>query len=292
MRRRRTAILALTSALAALGAARAADTPPPATPGWTNPFKPFRITDGLYYVGSEDLAAYLITGKGGHILLDGGVAQNVPMELANIRALGFEPKDVKVLLNSHSHLDHAGVLAGLKAATGARLDASPEDAAVIERGGKGDFAFGDSAPYPAAKVDHLLKDGEKVTVGGVTLTAHFTPGHTKGCTSWSGRFVVDGKARDALFICSVSVLPQFKMQGDPRYPNQAADYEHTFATLKSLPCELFFGEHGGFYDMIGKRAKQQAGGPNPFIDPAGCRSYLDKGEAEFRRRLVADKAKG
>lgn len=289
---RRALIATLAFGLAALGAARAADTPPPPTPGWTAPYKPFKITDGLYYVGSADLAAYLVTGKGGHILLDGGVAQNVPMELANIKALGFEPKDVKVLLNSHSHLDHAGVLAGLKQATGARLYASPEDAAVIERGGKGDFAFGDSAAYPPAKVDRLLKDGETVTVGGASLTAHFTPGHTKGCTSWTGRFMVDGKPRQALFICSVSVLPQFRMQGDPKYPNQVADFEKTFATLKALPCELFFGAHGGFYDMAAKRARQDAGGPNPFIDPAGCKAYLDKGEAEFRRRLAADKARG
>jgi metallo-beta-lactamase class B len=276
--------------LPSLGLAQASGTPPPSTTAWTAPFKPFKITDGLYYVGSEDLAAYLITTSQGDFLLDGGVAQNAAMEIDNIRALGFEPKKVRVILNSHAHLDHAGALAGLKQATGAKIYASPADAEVIERGGKADFAFGDTAQFPPAKVDVRLKDGQSIRLGGVAMTPHFTPGHTKGCTSWSATFKVDGVPRQALFVCSVSALPQFNLAGDPNYPTQVADFEATFAKLKRLPCELFLGPHGNFYNMAAKRERQKAGGPNPFIDPAGCKAYIDTGEANFRRKLAADRA--
>jgi metallo-beta-lactamase class B len=276
-----------TAGLIGLYGVRAATALITAAKEWSLPNKPFKIAEGLYYVGSADLAAYLIKGGAqGDILLDGGVPENVHLVVGNIRALGFDPHRVRVLLNSHAHFDHAGALAGLKAATGAKLYVSPRDADVIEAGGHDDFAFGDAGLFPKAKVDHRLTDGETVRVGTAALTAHFTPGHTKGCTTWSGTFKVDGKPRHALFICSVSVLPMFKLVGDPKYPTQAQDFAATFARLKAMPCELFLASHANFYGMLAKRKAMDASpGTNPFVDPAGCKAYLERGEAEFKRRM-------
>jgi metallo-beta-lactamase class B len=256
-----------------------------ARPGDNEPVAPFAIAEGLYYVGASDIASYLIKTPAGLILIDGGYDTTAPQILANIKTLGFQPGQVKVLLSTHGHLDHAGGLAAIKAATGATLYASAADGQLMARGGKGDFFLGDRAAYPPVKADKTLVDGQKVSLGGVTLTAHLTPGHTKGCTTWTFPVKADGKLRQALVLCSNSVLDGYKLVNNPAYPTIAADYEHSYATWKALPCDIFLASHGQFYGLKEKRAAMTAGGPNPFVDPAGCTAFFEKGEASFRAEL-------
>lgn len=259
---------------------------------WGIPQEPFRIADNLYYVGDQDLAVYLIVTPKGLIVLDGGYVKTGPQVLANIRKLGFDPANIKILLNSHAHTDHAGGLAALKAASGAALFASARDKPYLESGGHDDPVLANLALFPAVKVDRLVTDGQKVSLGGVTLTAHLTPGHTPGCTTWSMPVKADGRLRQALFICSVTVLPMTHLSGPKAsWPGIAGDFDHSFKVLHALPCDVFLASHGGFYGMQAKRAALAANpkGPNPFIDPAGCKAYLDRGEATFRARLAAEK---
>jgi len=253
------------------------------------PQAPFRIADNLYYVGMSDVTSFLVVTRDGYILLDGGFDTSAPAILEHIRTLGFDPKKVKVLLNSHAHYDHAGGLAALKAATGATMMASAPDAPVLEAGGTNDFALKFS--FPPVKVDRIVRDGEAITLGGVSITAHVTAGHTKGCTTWTLPVTIDGKTQQALFLCSLSVLSEYRLIGDPNYPAQAADYERSFATLKALPCDVFLASHGMFFGLRGKLAKLQAGAkPSPFIDPQGCRTFLARAEDAFDQRLAACKA--
>ncbi|QUD87484.1 subclass B3 metallo-beta-lactamase [Phenylobacterium montanum] len=279
--------LRLFAPLVALAALALVATPAPAAvPGedlWSEPLAPFKIADNLYYVGSKELTAFLIVTPKGDILLDGGVPKNGPMVLDNVRALGFDPHDIKILINSHAHFDHAGPFAMLKQATGAQMVISRGDAPVIESGGETDFFF-HKRMFPPAKVDRVIDDGDTVSLGGVTLTAHITAGHTKGCTSWTLPVTVDGQAKQALFICSLTLLPGYRLTGDPGYPNLGADFARSIATLRAQRCDLFLASHGGFIDLLKKREAMLAGAKtNPFIDPAGCKAYIDHGEASLHR---------
>lgn len=283
------ATAAAVAIVAAAGAARSHDAPARTynNPAWTAPVEPFRMADRLYWVGSADLAAYLIdTGKG-FILLDTGVPEYAPTLLANIRKLGFDPKEVRILLNSHAHIDHAGGHAAVKAATGARLLASEADASLLERGGKDDFAWGDDLAFPAAKVDGLVRDGQQVRLGAVTLTAHLTPGHTKGCTTWTMPVRDGSRTRIAQFNCSMSA-PGYKFLSTPAYPNMAADYARSFSKVRTIPCDFFFSGHASSFDMDAKRAKLGRAGANPFVDPQGCRRYIAAAEANYRQQLARE----
>jgi len=244
------------------------------------PQAPFRIADNLYYVGASDVASYLIVSPDGYILLDGGFAESAPMILDHVRALGFDPKKIKFILNSHAHFDHAGGIAAIRAATGAKFVASAPDAPALTAGG---------ADFPPAKPDRIVADGESLSLGGVSITAHITAGHTKGCTTWTLPVTMDGKTENALFLCSLSVLSSYRLIGDPHYPNQATDFEKSFATLNGLKCDVFLGAHGQFFDMKEKAAKLGTK-PNPFIDPQGCRAFLAKAKATFDQRLAQCKA--
>jgi metallo-beta-lactamase class B len=265
-------------------------------PAWSaphdnDPIPPFKIGEGLYYVGASDIASYLFVGKGGMILVDGGYAATAPQILANIKTLGFDPKDVKVLLSTHAHLDHAGGFAELKMVTGATLYANPLDGALMARGGKGDFGLGDHAPYPPVTPDKTLHDGEKVGLGGWILTAHFTPGHTRGCTTWTFPVTVAGKARQGLILCSNSVLSMYRLdKAHESYPGIAADYERSYGVWRKLPCEVFLGSHGIFFDMQKKRAALLAGKADAFVDPAGCKAWFDNGYAAFHATLAKQEA--
>jgi metallo-beta-lactamase class B len=287
----------ITGALAAIAAGALSFSPAgsadlPATYAAMNqPRAPFRIADNLYYVGMSDVTSYLIVTRDGYILLDGGFVQSAPAILDHIRALGLDPKKVKYLLNSHAHFDHAGGLAALKAATGASFVASAPDAPVLAAGGHNDFSFGDTALFPPVKPDRIIADGESVTLGGVSITAHITAGHTKGCTTWTLPVTIGGKAESALFLCSLTVLSDYRLIGNPNYPNQATDFEKTFTTLKTLKCDVFLASHGGFFDLKGKLAQLQAGAKSsPFIDPQGCRAFFARAEAAFDKRLAECKA--
>ena len=250
------------------------------------PFEPFRIADGLYYVGTPDATAFLLTGPQGHVLIDGGYPESAPLIIASIAKLGFRITDVRVLLNSHAHEDHAGGLAALQKASGAELWVSRGDEAVIEAGGAGDptlgpfrlLAYLGLVGYPAPRVDHVFDDGAEVRLGPIELTAHVTPGHTPGCTSWS--FPVRDGPRQllAVDVCSLTVLPF-------DYPGRRAGFEQSFRTLRGLPVDIFLGSHAGFFDMkrkLSERAKA-ADPVDPFIDREGYLRYIDRSEATFRK---------
>jgi metallo-beta-lactamase class B len=258
---------------------------------WNTPVKPFRIIGNIYYVGASDLTSFLITSPRGHILLDGGLPQTAPQIERNVAALGFNMKDVKLLLNSHAHFDHAGGLAELKRISGARMIASRQDAPALMDGDKDDFAWPGTVSFPSVHVDRIVADGESLTLGEIAMTAHLTPGHTKGCTTWTMPVSDGGKTYAAVFVCSTSV-PGYQLIGNRKYPNIVANYEQTFRALRSLPCDVFLASHGAFFDLSAKhRALERGVKPNPFIDPDGYRSFIDGTEHEFRRRLSEQAAK-
>ena len=283
MRRIKSAVFGTVALVAAVFASAAA-----IADDRNQPFPPFKIGEGLYYVGSNDYAAYLLATKSGLILLDGGDAETGKQIVANIRTLGFDPADVKILLNTHQHFDHAAGLAVVKqAAPRAKLYASAADGPVIAAGGRGDpFLKGERFHYTPVPVDVTLTDGQQVTLGGWTLTAHVTGGHTKGCTTWTFPVTVAGKVRQAHVHCSSSVLPGYKLGKTETYPGQTADYEKSFATWKALPCEVFLGSHAMFFGMQAKKAALDAGKPDAFVDPAGCKAFYGRQEAAFRAELT------
>lgn len=259
-------------------------------PRWTENVPPFRIADRLYYVGSQDIGVYLFDGgQAGLILIDAGMPDFAPQVLKNVGSLGFDPARIRILLNSQAHVDHAGGLAAIKRATGARMMASHEDAALLERGGKGDFQWGDELPYPAVNVDAKISDRQIVSLGSAKLTAHLMPGHTKGCTTWTLPVRIDGRMRTAQFVCGASA-PGYRLLGNPAYPNIVQDFRQSFAKMRSLGCDLFLGAHGSYYDLDGKRAKLAAGSKtNPFLGAGGCRLYADMMEKRLNEQLARER---
>jgi metallo-beta-lactamase class B len=258
------------------------------------PVEPFQIFANLYYVGASDVTSFLITTPAGHILLDGGFAETAPQILANIRKLGFNARDVKVLLNSHAHFDHAGGLAELKRATGALLWASREDALLLERGGRNDFAFDDRLSYEPVAVDRMVDEGTVVRLGGSAMVAQLTPGHTKGCTTWTLSLAAAGESHSAVFVCSASV-PGYRLVNNPRYPNIVEHYRGTFAKLRNTRADIFLAPHGNFFALTAKRKKMPAAGAdNPFVDAGGLQEYVESAhqafEAELQRQLTASSA--
>lgn len=251
------------------------------------PVKPYRVIGNIYYVGASDVTSFLITTPNGHILLDSGFFETVPQIKQNVSQLGFRLEDIKVLLNSHAHYDHAGGLAELKRLTGATLMTSEGDVPLLAAGGKGDPNFGDRFKFEPVKPDRVLRDGDKVELGGVTMIAHLTPGHTKGCTTWTMKVKDGEKEYDVVFYGSTSA-PGYKLVNNPGYPGIVADYEKAFELLKSLPCDVFLGAHGQFYGAL-EKAKLLEQGPtsNPFIDPEGYKRYIEESEKTFRTRLAA-----
>nr|AIA12063.1 L1_beta_lactamase [uncultured bacterium] len=252
---------------------------------WNRPVEPFRIVGNIYYVGATEVSSFLITTPEGHILLDSGMAETVPLIQANLKKLGFKIEDVKILINSHAHYDHAGGLADLKELTGASLMTSEADAALLANGGKGDFQWGDTLSYKPVKVDRVLRDNDKVELGGVTLIARLTPGHTKGSTTWMMKANEAGKQLDVIFTGSTSA-PGYKLVDNPKYPNIVADYTYAFRLLKSLHCDVFLGPHGSFFSLLDKAARLKQGEKNnPFIDPKGYRAFLENSEKNFLEQL-------
>jgi metallo-beta-lactamase class B len=274
----------------ALSFARAAPLDANAPEAMNRPVAPFRIADEIYYVGTADLGIYLIKSDAGDILIDSGYAETVPQILANLHTLGVDPKDVKILLNSHAHNDHAGGFVALKKITGARLLTSRADAVLLARGGRDDPNYGNRFLFAPVTPDGFVNDGDAVRLGNITLTAHLTPGHTKGCTTWTMPAHIAGKTYSALFLCSVSA-PGYKLVGNAAYPDIVSDYAHSFAVLKRLPCELFLGAHGRMFDLGRKREEMlKTGSAMAFVDPAGCRQYLDQAEAAIRKTVEQQSA--
>jgi metallo-beta-lactamase class B len=261
-------------------------------PDWTNPFPPYRIIGNLYYVGSQGLAVYLITTPQGNILINSNLEKSVPMIRENVEKLGFHFSDTKILLISHAHWDHCAGSAAVKELTGAKYMVMDADVAEIEAGGKGNFQYGDNptSRYQPTKVDRVLHDGDEVRLGDTVLVARLTPGHTKGTTTWTTKVSDGGKAYNVVIVGSPNVNAGYKLVNNALYPQIASDYERMFRVLKLLPCDVFLGAHGNYYDMEAKYSRMKAGGPNPFIDPEGYKSYVAEREQAFRAELAKQKA--
>lgn len=260
-------------------------------PDWTEPFPPFHIAGNLYYVGSKGLANFLITTPQGNILINSDLEANVPLIQASIEKLGFKFTDTKILLISHAHFDHDAASATINKMTGATYMVMDVDAPVVESGGKSDFAYGNRPDflYPPAKVDRVLHDGDEVKLGGTVLVAHLTPGHTKGCTTWTLQVTEAGKTYDVVILGSPNVNPGYKLVGNAAYPQIAEDYERMWRVLKSLPCDIFLGAHGGYFGLEEKYPRMKEGAANPFVDPGGYRAYITEKEQEFRTELTKQK---
>ena len=257
-----------------------------------NPFPVCRIMDNLYYVGTEDVASYLIVTPKGHFLLNSGYEDTPAMIRRSVDKLGFKITDVKILLNSQAHFDHVAGQAVLQKMTGAKIYSSEREFSVLESGGKTDPQWGREVTYPPVHVDHVVADGERVTLGGVTLTAHLTPGHSIGCTTWTMQVTDAGKIYDVVFVGGTAINPGVRLVDHPTYPGIAEDFKKTFQTLRSLKCDVFLGAHGGYYGMIEKFSRLEKGAqPNPFIDPEGYRAYVDAAEAHFLDQLSAEKVR-
>ena len=253
---------------------------------WNQPIKPYKIVGNVYYVGAKEVASYLIVTSQGLILLDTGFLETVPQIKQNVAQLGFRFEDIKVLINSHAHADHAGGFALLKKElTGAKLMVSEGDAPLFARGGKDDPNFGDHFLFQPVKADRILRDGDTVQLGGVTMTARITPGHTPGCTTWTMKVREGSKTYDVVFYGSTTI-PGYKLVGNTNYPNIADDFDRSFRILKTLPCDIFLAPHGSFFSMLEKMKQLgQTPSQNPFIDPAGYKRTIERTEKEFRAEL-------
>ncbi len=251
---------------------------------WNEPFPPHRIADNLYYVGSKGLSSYLITTSEGNILINSSFERTVPIIRANIETLGFRFADTKILLGSHAHSDHMEGNALVRKLTGAKVYVMQGDSQVIVHGGAGQYLY--KARWPACPVDRVLQDGDTVTLGDATLTAHLTPGHTRGCTTWTMDATDGGKTYHVVIVGSPNVNEGFQLVHNTAYPEIADDFARTFQVLKSLPCDIFLGAHGAYYGMEQKYQRLKAGEANPFVDPAGYQAYVAEREKSYRDTLA------
>lgn len=271
--------LAIAVALMATPAVIGAQTPQQRI-AWNRPAAPFRIIGNVYYVGTDGLSAYLLTGPKGHVLIDGGLPESAPLIAANIHKLGFRLRDVRYLLINHTHFDHAGGLAELKRRTGARL--------VATQGERADLAAGmtvgrpELGSFPRVAVDRIVADGDKVVVGPIVLTALATPGHTRGGVSW----IAQTAGKRVLFATSLTVAGQ-RLVGDASYPQAAEDFRATFARLRGVRADVFLNFHPDNFDLAGKRRAQLAGRADAFVDPGELARQLDRAEAAFHAEMSA-----
>ncbi len=258
---------------------------------------PFQIADNLYYVGSRDLAAYLITTPAGNILINANLEVSPPQIRASVEKLGFSWRDTKILLNGQAHFDHMAGAAEVLRETHARNMVMDGDAEVVRSGGRKDFAFGTDGmlTYPPARVDRVLHDGDTVTLGGVVLTAHRTGGHTRGCTTWTFRTHISsdpaGRFRDVVIVGGLWPLSQYRFFDTPdqraSYPGIRGDFYQTFATLRALPCDIFLGAHGSYFDLLPKLERMPTEGEAAFIDPDGYKDTVNEAKANFDKIIAA-----
>jgi len=257
------------------------------------PVKPFRIIGNIYYVGETNYTSFLITTPQGNILLDTMTDPEAPAIRKGVEELGFHLKDIKILLQTHAHVDHVGGLAKLKELTGAKVYVMAQDESVLADGGRSDFRSDGRELWKPVRADQTLHDGEKVQLGGVTMVAHLTPGHTKGCTAWSTEVKENGRKYNVLFICSNRLNDGVPLIGNKKFPGIAEAYALGFKTLKRLPCDVFLASHAYMFNMEEKLKRMQEGAqPNPFIDPQGCRDYIADYEHEYLYQLQEERAGG
>ena len=261
-------------------------------PSWTTPFPPHHIAGNLYYVGSEELASYLIATPQGNILINNGLEANVPLIQKSVEQLGFRFSDIKILLISQGHFDHCAGSALVKKLTGAQYFVMDADVPVVESGGKNDFQYGADADqqYTPVKVDRALHDGDTVKLGGTVLTAHLTAGHNKGTTTWTMDESEGGKILHVVIVGGPNVNPGYNLVGNTAYPQIATDFHHGFQVLKNLPCDIFLGAHGVYYGLHTKYERWQRGDRDAFIDPDGYKSYIADRERAFETELKRQQA--
>jgi len=267
----RSAVLVLVSAVVATAQTN---------PDWHAKFPAFKIAGNLYYVGTGDLAVYLIRTPQGSILINSDFAEDVPTVRKSIEELGFKYSDTKILLISHAHGDHDGGVGVIQKETGARVMVMEGDVPDVQSTAQG---------RPGAHVDRVLHDGDTVELGGSTVTARLTPGHTKGCTTWTMQVEDGGRKLNAVIIGSPNVNAGYVLVGNKTYPTIAQDYEKTFKVLKGLPVDLFLGAHGAYFGMKAKYESMKGGAANPFIDPAGYKAYVAEREGAFRKEWEKQK---
>ncbi len=250
---------------------------------WLQPMAPLQIADHTWQIGTEDLTALLVQTADGAVLLDGGMPQMAGHLLDNMKARGVAAQDLRLILLSHAHADHAGPVAELKRRTGAKVVANAESAALLARGGSNDLHFGDSITFPPVSTDRIIMDGEVVNVGGIAFTAHFMPGHTPGSTAWTWTDTRDGKPVRIAYADSLSA-PGYQLQGNARYPRLVQDYRRSFAMVRGLPCDLLLTPHPGASNW------NYAAGSNASENVLSCNAYADAAEKKFDAQLAKETA--
>jgi len=278
--------IGLVAAVGWLGMVSAASAGDP--PEWSAPVRPFQIAHGIYYVGTQGLAAYLIVSSQGAILLDATTAGNAALVERNIETVGVGLRDVKLLLSDHAHSDHVGALAKIKQDTGAKVLASAGDRWALEHGQIRSDTDYTPTGFPPVKDDRVVRDGETIRLGDVALTAHLTPGHTAGCTSWSMMVQEAGAPRQVLFVCSLTVAGNI-LAGNHAYPQIATDYRKTFNKLAAMKADILLTSHPGFANVLGREARRERGEANAFIDPTALPSLVAASKRSFERELAAAK---
>lgn len=258
-------------------------------PSWTAPQKPFRIYGNTWYVGPHGLGVFLITAPAGDVLIDGGVPGDAALIEGNIRELGIDLHAIKWILNTHAHSDHAGGLAQLAHDTGAQVIAGAADAPLLERGGHDDPEYGDRFPFPPVHVARTVSDGERLHLGNLVLIARATPGHTKGNTTWTWMSCEGKRCLHMVDVGSLSA-PGFKLIGNANDPNLVQDFEHSFATVAALPCDIPLAPHPEMVDFWERVAKHEHGDTNALLDPTGCRAYAKDARQAFAAELAKQRA--
>jgi metallo-beta-lactamase class B len=260
---------------------------------WTTPVAPFKISGNLYYVGSRDLAVYLIATPQGNILINADLESSPPLIRRSVEQLGFKWSDTKILLSSQVHYDHAAGAAEILRETHARQMIMDGDVEVMRTGGAADFDP-TVAHFPPARVDRVLHDNDTVSLGGTVLTAHKTAGHTRGCTTWTMQTHEGGRTLNVVIVGGWAANPGVRLvasHGKPAsYPGIAADFDRTFVTLKALPCDIFLGAHGVYFDMLAKLARVPQQGASVWIDPDGYRKAVAEHEADYREELASQRS--
>jgi metallo-beta-lactamase class B len=258
---------------------------------WSRPFPPLRIVGNLYYVGTYDLACYLIVTPAGNILINTGLADSVAQIRANVETLGFKFSDIKLLLATHAHWDHVSAMAEVKRLTGARLAATEAEVPLFESGGKSDFRWGEDsgAWFQPVKVDEKLHDGQKVSLGGMELTVHLHPGHTKGAASYEFAVEDGGRSYRVLIANLPSINPGVTLLDNAKYPTIMGDYAHTLAALKDLQPEIFLASHAGQFGLHQKYHPGDTYQVIRFVDPAGYRAAVGRAQQAFDAQLQRER---
>jgi metallo-beta-lactamase class B len=255
---------------------------------WEEPAEPVHIVGPIWFVGTAGLGAFIFATPEGLILMNTGMPSSGAMIADSIRKAGFRPEDIKIMINGHAHIDHAGAFAWFKEQFGAELAVMREDVPAMETGDANDFKYANDFLYPAAKVDRILRDGDTITLGGVVLTAHLTPGHTRGATTWVATVVDDGKPYTVVFPDGAGFNPGYRLAGDVSYPGIAEDYRRTHHFLEMLKPDIWLAQHNEYYDLEGKRQRAATEGVGAWVDPEGYRRFIAGKKRAFEDEVDAE----